>query len=547
MTETIQSKTNKKAVIYCRVSSKEQVDEGNSLVSQERLCREYALKEGYEIVETFIEKGESAKTADRKEWLRLTAFCEDKRNRIDAVIAYKIDRVSRNMADYIQFKVRFKKHNVVIKSVTEFFDDTPAGRFMENIIANVGQFDNDVRTERSVGGMREALLEGRYVWKAPYGYRNVRLLGKSTIEQDEKAPLMREVFELIAKRMYSTDQIRLLMAAKGLVNNKGQPITQGNFYKLIRNPIYMGRLQGLGVTRQGLFEPIVSEQLFTVVQRILKGRKNPTKNYVHERADFPLRRFVQHPSGKKLTGYWAQGRHAKYPYYSFSMPKTSYPKAKLEALFLEFLEQYQFEEVHINALKACLEASFSKHMQRRETDKEVIKNRVNEINEQIDKLVALQLAGGISLTLLSERTKKLETELEALNDLLRLPANKEHDIQGLLKFAANSLRNLKEIWQTASFERRKMFQWFGFPQGIVFDGQKFRTAEITPLFKLKELIDSGIIPIVTPRNGNKKPSKRLFLSKEQEIYGSREYWEKIVEDISELKEISINRDNALIL
>ncbi len=61
-----------------------------------------------------------------------------------------------------------------IKSVTEYFEDTPAGRFMENIIANVGQFDNDVRTERCIGGMREAINEGRYVWMAPIGYKNVR-------------------------------------------------------------------------------------------------------------------------------------------------------------------------------------------------------------------------------------------------------------------------------------------------------------------------------------------------------------------------------------
>lgn len=538
MTEIIQKEIAKRAVIYCRVSSKEQVDEGNSLVSQERLCREYALKEGYEIVEIFIEKGESAKTADRKEWLRLTAFCEDKKNHIDAVIAYKIDRVSRNMADYLQFKVRFKKHNVTIKSVTEFFDDTPAGRFMENIIANVGQFDNDVRTERSVGGMREALLEGRYVWMAPLGYKNVRLLGKSTIEQSDKAPLMREVFELIANRTYSTDQIRLLMAAKGLTNGKGQPISQGNFYRLVRNPIYMGALSGLGVTTKGMFEPIVSEQLFTVVQRILKGRKNPTKNYLRERPDFPLRRFVQHPSGKKLTGYWSQGRHAKYPYYSFGLPNTCFPKAKIERLFLEFLEKHQYDERHLNAMKKCLEATFSKHMEKQETNKGAIEDRINVINEQVDKLVALQLAGGISLSLLSERTRKLETELDQLNDLLRLPNNKKHDIPGLMKFAAQTLTDLKSLWQTASFERRKLFQWFGFPQGIVFDGQKFRTAEIAPLFKLKELIDGKNLPVVTPRNGNKNTSPRTNMPPSDKlIYKTKEFWLGIVEELEKFQEV----------
>ncbi len=70
---------SKKAVIYCRVSTKEQVDDGNSLVSQERICREYAKKEGFEVIEVFIEKGESAKTADRTELKRLISFCTQKK------------------------------------------------------------------------------------------------------------------------------------------------------------------------------------------------------------------------------------------------------------------------------------------------------------------------------------------------------------------------------------------------------------------------------------------------------------------------------------
>src|ERR1044072_3495278 len=165
----------KKAVIYCRVSTKEQVEEGNSLITQEKLCREYALKNGYEIAEVFIEQGESAKTAQRTELQRLLSFCSVRKNGISAVIAYKLDRISRNTDDYCQIRLLLRRYGVEIKSTSEYFENTPAGRFMENIIANVAQFDNDVRTERCVRGMREAVREGRYVWMAPVGYDNVRV------------------------------------------------------------------------------------------------------------------------------------------------------------------------------------------------------------------------------------------------------------------------------------------------------------------------------------------------------------------------------------
>jgi site-specific DNA recombinase len=128
----------KRAVIYCRVSTKEQVEEGNSLVTQERNCRDYAIKYGYEVAYVFIELGESAKTADRTEWQKLIGYCANKKNKIEAIIAYKIDRISRNTDDYSQIRILLKRYGVEIKSTSEYFENTPAGRFMENIIANVG-------------------------------------------------------------------------------------------------------------------------------------------------------------------------------------------------------------------------------------------------------------------------------------------------------------------------------------------------------------------------------------------------------------------------
>jgi len=327
------------------------------------------------------------------------------------------------------------------------------------------------------------------------------------------------------------------MAEKGLVNKNGSPITRGNFFRLIRNPLYMGHINRLGITAKATFEPIVSEQLFATVQNILKGRKNSTKNYIHERPDFPLRRFVQHPSGKKLTGYWSQGRSAKYPYYSFGLPSTSYAKQKLETAFLEFLSDYAFDFRHINVLKHYLEVAFKKHVQGQETNREAIDTRIAEINEHIDKLVKLQLDGGISVSLLAQRTQTLEKELERLVELLQERNEKTHDITGLLTFAAEILQNPQILWEKASFEARKLFQWFGFPQGIVFDGKKFRTAEICSLFRLKEIIDSDLLSVVNYRNGRKNPSQRLILSEEQKIYHSKEYWTKIAEDLRGLREM----------
>src|ERR1043166_9714807 len=110
----MENKKVKRAVIYCRVSTKEQVEEGNSLVTQEKNCREYVSKYGYEVAAIFVEQGESAKTADRTELKKLLSYCAAKKNGINAVIAYKIDRISRNTDDYSQIRIYLKSHGVEI-------------------------------------------------------------------------------------------------------------------------------------------------------------------------------------------------------------------------------------------------------------------------------------------------------------------------------------------------------------------------------------------------------------------------------------------------
>jgi len=292
MKETIQP-NNKKAVLYCRVSTKEQVDEGNSLITQEKICKEYATKNGYDIAEIFIEQGESAKTADRTELQKLFTYCADKKNNIKAVIIYKLDRLSRNTDDYSQIRLLLKRYGVEIKSTTEHFEDSPVGRFMENTMANIAQFDNDIRAERCAGGMKEAMREGRYVWMAPIGYDNVKIGGRATIAQNSiMAPLILKAFELIATNIYPTEEVRKIILKDGLVNRQGKPITKGYFYDLLKNELYAGWIVKFNEKHKGLFTPIVSEELFNQVQRVLKHKGRKHSAYLTDHPDFPLRKLL---------------------------------------------------------------------------------------------------------------------------------------------------------------------------------------------------------------------------------------------------------------
>ena len=147
--------------------------DNHSLETQERACTEYCQRTGIEVVRVFREEGESAKTADRPRLQEMLNFCirEGKGRNIRFLVVYRVDRLARAVIDHTAIREQVRKIGIQIQAVQESFDETPAGRFMENVFASVAQFDNDARALRTSEGMKEALRKGRWAWQAPVGYR----------------------------------------------------------------------------------------------------------------------------------------------------------------------------------------------------------------------------------------------------------------------------------------------------------------------------------------------------------------------------------------
>ncbi|MBE3088687.1 MAG: recombinase family protein, partial [Actinobacteria bacterium] len=144
------------AIIYVRVSTTEQVD-GYSLKTQEEICRDYAKRNNYNILEVFIEKGESAKTANRTELLNMFDYLKKNKNIVNYLIVHKIDRLSRNTIDTLNMIVTLNGLGVELKSVSEPIDKSPFGKFITTITSSYAQLDNDIRAERTVIGMKQAV------------------------------------------------------------------------------------------------------------------------------------------------------------------------------------------------------------------------------------------------------------------------------------------------------------------------------------------------------------------------------------------------------
>jgi len=307
-------------VIYCRVSSKEQI-EGTSLESQELACQEYARDHHIKILRTFVERGESAKFADRAQLLGLIDFCKENKGQVQTLLVWKVDRFARNVGDHFNIKAILLKYGVHVVSVTEPIDSKPEGKLMETILAGFAQFDNDIRAMRTVQGMRRKIQDGIFPWGPPLGYKSSVTSGEKKTQPDEPAQpifgFLQRAWKEFASGAYTKTEMRRVLTTRGVRTVKGHPLSLQSLDNLFRNPYYAGVLVDpwSGEEHEGKHVPMVSRDEFAQVQQN-SVRRNYSVPHQRERSEFPLRGLVRCPDCKRyMTAGVSRGRSRRYSYY----------------------------------------------------------------------------------------------------------------------------------------------------------------------------------------------------------------------------------------
>jgi len=279
-----------RAVIYCRVSTKEQVD-NFSLGTQEKACREYCARHNADVDRVFVEEGESAKTANREQFQKALAYCRENKSRVKWFVVYAANRFARNSHDHLATRAFLAGLGVNLRSVTEPIDESSQGKFMESIMAAVAQLDNDVRADRTKAGMKAAIATGKWTFKAPLGYLSGHHKpGSASLIQDpQRAPLIRQAFEMFASGLHTKQNVLKRVNCAGLQTAKGRPLSQQTFEQLLRKPVYAGWVvvKGWDEHRRGDFEQLVSQEIFDRVQALLAGKRMNVTPRLRSNPDLP--------------------------------------------------------------------------------------------------------------------------------------------------------------------------------------------------------------------------------------------------------------------
>lgn len=481
-----------RAVIYCRVSTEEQV-ENFSLATQQNACRDYCARNSFDIDKIFVEEGESAKTANRTQFQKMLTYCRENKGRVKWVVVYALNRFSRNSHDHSATRAFLAALGVSLRSVTEQIDESSQGKLMEGILASFAQFDNDVRAERTVAGMKAAIQSGKWTFKAPLGYLNGdgRPGSPSLIQDPERGLLVKQAFELYATGLHTRQRVLEMINAAGLRTASGKRVSMQTFEQLLRKPVFAGWLQvkDWGERRRGDFEPLVRQEIFDTVQALLDGKRVSVTPHLRNHPDFPLRHFVKCGCcGKPLTGSWSKGRNKRYANYRCQnkpCKAVSITKGDLERGFVEFLERMQPKPEYLKLFTAIVLDVWKEKQAQTITLNASLRQHLEDLNQRKDRL---------DETFIYEKTidrVTYERQLDKLNEQIMLAEMQErdakleaYDVDTVLNFAEHVMLNAARLWTEFSNDQKQRLQKVLFPQGVTFAGGEYGTAKTCLFFNL---------------------------------------------------------------
>lgn len=315
-----------RCAIYTRKSSEEGLEQDfNSLHAQREACAAYILSqasEGWTLhPENYDDGGLSGGTLDRPALQRLMRDIEA--GRVDIVVVYKVDRLSRSLLDFAKLVEAFDKANVSFVSVTQSFNTTNSmGRLTLNMLLSFAQFEREVTAERIRDKIAASKARGMWMGgNSPLGYKPD---GRTLAIVDEHAGIVRHIFA----RYLDLGNVRLVtgeLTREGIIaperiattgrKTGGRPFTRGQIYKLLSNPIYIGEIHHKGQVHAGKHEAIIDRATWDSVQQMLAANLQGERSGGRAQSPSLLAGRIVDQHGEPLVAAHACKGKVRYRYY----------------------------------------------------------------------------------------------------------------------------------------------------------------------------------------------------------------------------------------
>jgi DNA invertase Pin-like site-specific DNA recombinase len=305
-----------RCAVYCRKSSEEGLDQVfNSLDAQRESCLNYVRSQGHEgwmaLDDQYDDPGFSGGTLERPALRRLLRDIEAEK--IDAVVCYRIDRLTRSLSDFTRLIDLFERCKISLVSITEHFNTaTPIGRLNLHMILSFAQYERELAGER----IRDKFLQSRKrgLWMgghAPLGYE---VRDRKLVIDEAEAALVRHIFARFLQVGSATKLVQELNAA-GHRSKRGKPFDKGTVYKLLNNRTYVGEVEHKHTAYPGEHEAIIERDIWDKIHMILAENRQRRGSQTRAATPALLKGLIIGPDGKAMAPSHTRRRGRLYRFY----------------------------------------------------------------------------------------------------------------------------------------------------------------------------------------------------------------------------------------
>lgn len=483
-------------VAYTRVSSKEQAEKNMSLQTQLKAIQESATRHGWTILESFGGTYESAKSDGRKEFQRMLDFIKKYKGKVSRILVYSVDRFSRTGGAAIKLAQDLReKFGVTVYAVTQPSDTTnSSGVLHQNIQLLFSEYDNQLRKEKSIAGMKHKFQQGIWATKVPQGYDIIKINGERKIVVNEVGKKLRKAFIWKAEGVKNEAIIERLKAM-------GVPMYKQQLTKIFKRPFYCGIINhGLldGKVVEGTHEKLISPDIFLQANGIHQTNPSYGVPHIKENEQLPLKVFLKcEQCGQPFTGYSRtkitkkEKKELVFFYYKCRTKgcKCNCSTKAIHPLFQDFLQRYTIKKELATAVQYELEHLFYELNKDNAQQEILLKGQLTEVKKK--------------LSTIQEKYHVLETiPKDVFDDFFQKYAEEKQRIEKGLETCSGSISSsnlsvylekamslsckLNTVWTSGNVQVKEGLQNLLFPEGIYYDrvSRSFRTSKTNFIFEL---------------------------------------------------------------
>ncbi len=461
------------AVIYCRVSTKEQEEEGFGRDAQETVCKKYCKEKGFEFLQVYREPGYTAtQTHKRKEYMKMHRRCM-RDETVGNIVVHSYDRYSADLEHVFTHLRELASVGVLVWDVMLNVDTSTAnGRYIQNQRLVDASYERERCRERTITSMAESIQQGYYMGYPPMGYLGDRDADKqkAILRIDpEKAPIVKWAFMQVYRGGMTLREICDGVNAKGLTTRYGNELSMQTFKNMLMKLVYTGHFWNNDKQKyeKALWPGIISIEVYESVFEKVTGQKSRVIVPRDDQWRFPLKKFLRCSKCSYLTS--SSVKKGMYHYYRCQPKKKCdairIPPPITHALFSFFLMGLTPEiGVRELILAAVLDLNKSRKSEYEQETKSARAKLASLDSKKRQVRKKLLYDTSIPDEICLEELEDIRTKEDKIKGYLDILSKKICSDDDVLEFAKRVLANLCAIWTVSDLEGRMKLQDALFPR-----------------------------------------------------------------------------------